>query len=407
MQVRGDSRNLQGSLSERESPFRPKLLQISAISICVVADSEKKMTAVRSIHLQGGCRANDTDLGLRLEQEASNGKIAQFALESWHHAYGRLRAAGFAVIGADFYVDVDQFDGIRPPEWRAHHRLRSTRWPCADQADQWSFIARSAVKVGNGPLWDVASRVSHQLRTCDWRLREVSEAYRSQLNAQILSNSFVHGQRFIDGFTWLSYLSIQAFLVDACTLRDYLAEYRALVLMQVDKLQFKTKITRLSPLKRQYLSKGDLFSSIDQKLNEESDPTGWLHTLGAYRDLVVHYAPLASAGRRLYAICVSMQFDGQVSVPSIKLPIPPDPVKISTDRTAGRHLADPNRDYARFLSSLEDPTTAQDGLLYCHASLGRLAQLASDLGTLSPVKAEVPVITDEEIVGVELTRPNV
>lgn len=275
-------------------------------------------------------------------------------------------------------------------------------WPCAEQADQWSFIAHSAFRQSNGQLWDVASRISHQLRVCDWRLRQVSECYRDQLHAKVRRNEFKQGRRFKDGFTWLGYLSIQAFLVDACVLRDYLAEYRALILTQSGEKQFKGKITRIASLKKQFLSKDSLARPVDRELQDSTEPGGWLHALGNYRDLVVHYAPLASAGRSLYAICEAVPLDGETTLPSIKLPIPPDPEKISVGRASGSHFDDPELSYARFSNALEDPLSAQDDLQYSHASLGKLALLARALGAISPVKGEMRVLTENDILEIKI-----
>src|SRR5438105_3706009 len=87
----------------------------------------------------------------------------------------------------------------------------------------WRQIAHAAFKAKRGRLWDSASRIAHQLRVCGWRLRQVSEAYRDQLWARS-DGKFAAGQHFQDQFTWLVYLAIQSFLLDACILRDYIAE---------------------------------------------------------------------------------------------------------------------------------------------------------------------------------------
>lgn len=358
--------------------------------------------AVRSIHLQGGCRANDIGERLQLELIASNGRHAELIPPSFHHAYGVLRRAGFLIVGADFFFEIEQADGRRLPSWQAHHPIRGTSWPCADQADKWSFIAHSAIRQKNGLLWDVATRISHQLRSCDWRLRQVSEAYRDQLHAKVRAGKFVYGQRFFDGFTWLGYLAIQAFLADACVLRDNLAEYRALVLTQSGHRIFTGKITRIASLKKQYLSKCQLTIPVDQQLQKATDPGGWLRLLGGYRDLVVHYAPLASGGQDLYALCTQIPLDAQTTLPSIKLPIPADPDKISAARTSGAHVDDPEQNYARFLNAIRDPASALDGLGYAHSVLGHLSMLASELAALSPAKPEMRVLTDEDTLDIKI-----
>jgi hypothetical protein len=339
-----------------------------------------------------------------LELLASNGRVAEFVPPSFYHAYGVLKKAGFLVVGADFYLEVAQADGRRLPDWRAYHHIGRTSWPCAEQADTWGFIAHSAIRQENGPLWDVASRIRHQLRTCDWRLRQVSECYRDQLHAKVRSEGFVEGQRFVDGFTWLGYLAIQSFLVDACVLRNYFAEYRALILSQAGQQTFKNKITSIGSLKKYYLDKISPGIPADQALATASKPGGWLHLLGSYRDLVVHSAPIASAGRDLYTVCTLLPLDNEITLPSIKLPIPPDPESISKSRTSGVYWDDPELNYARFLNALEDPASALDGLEYAHSVLGQLAVLAQELAAISPVKPEMPVLTEKDILDIKIIK---
>lgn len=360
--------------------------------------------AVRSIHLQGGCRSNDVENMLQLEPVASNGEIASFQTPGYAAAYGLLSKAGFQIIGVDFYTEVEQADGRRLPSWRAYRHIGSTNWPCAEQADTWSFLAHSAIREKNGLLWDVASRISHQLRTCDWRLRQVSECYRDQLSATVRTQRFLDGRRFYDGFTWLGYLAIQAFLVDACVLRDYLAEYRGLILTQAGQHTFRRKITRISSLKTYYLDKVTLSVPVDQVLGKATEPGGWLYLLGTYRDLVVHSAPLARAGRDLYAVCKALPLDAAKTLPSIKLPIPPDPESIAKSRSSGAYWEDPEQNFARFRNALENPDVALDGLQYAHAALGHLSLLAIQLAAISPVKPEMPALTDKDIIQIEIVK---
>lgn len=339
-----------------------------------------------------------------MEPYASNSKIASFPLPNYASAYALLAEAGFRTIGADMYTQVEQADGRYLPVWRAYHRSGRSSWPCAEQADEWSFLAHAAIKGKNGLLWDVASRITHQLRTCDWRLRQLSECYRDQLWATVRRKDFREGHRFYEGFTWVGYLAIHSFLVDACVLRDYLGEYRALLLAQSGQHCFKSKITTIGSLKKQYLDRGNLSLAVDNDLHKATGAGGWLYVLGSYRDLVIHSAPLARAGKDLYAVCKSVPLDGATTIPSIKLPIPADPESIAKSRASGAYWDDPEQNFARFKNALEDPDAALDGLEYSHASLGHLAGLAAQLAAISPFKPEMPVLTEKDIVDIKIER---
>lgn len=362
---------------------------------------------LRRFHLQGGCRVADIQNGrIQLMPSLSDGRTAVYGPMSYTAVYKLLDGLGFKIIGVDFYSDVEEIQGAAPPDWRAFHPTKTTGWVCAEQADQWSFIAHAALVGGNGLLWDVASRISHQLRACGWRLRQLSESYREQLYATVRTGRFEDGRRFKDRFTWLGYLAIQSFLVDACVLRDYFAEYRALLLTQAGEFTFPVKVTSMSTLKKKYLDKASLKLPVDKSLSSATSPAstnrpaGWLFELGSYRNLVVHVAPLDNAGHKLFALCESVSLVENTSVPSIKLPIPSDPELLTRRRQVGEYLDDPEQSYARFVSMISETASARDGLCYTHSILERLGTLAVALLAISPYKPDIPAITDKDIISI-------
>jgi hypothetical protein len=360
----------------------------------------------RCIHLDGGCRALDAQNDkLQLDPAASNGKTAVISLPSYHAAYAVLQKAGLKVVGVDLYCAPEQTDGRRLPDWRGYYPVGTSLWPCAEQADHWSFIAHAAFQQEQGPLWDVASRVSHQLRTCDWRLRQVSECYHQQLSATVRQEGFEAGRRFMDGFTWLGYLALQSFLVDACVLRDYLAASRSLLLPQPSDDAARPKIRGMASLKKYYLNKVSSDVPIDKVLAETTAPGGWLHRLSSYRVLVVHCAPLASAGKTLYAVCIALPLDASTTLPAVKFPLPSDPEGIQAGRSSGAYLNDPEMNYARFRNALDDPDEALDGLHYAHATLGQLAVLAAELSALMPVNPVMPHLMEKDLLDIKIVPP--
>jgi hypothetical protein len=364
---------------------------------------DNNIPAVRVFHLQGGCRAHDQSPHLiRIVPIASNGMSASFQTPSFQASYAILHSAGFRVLGVDFYTEQEQLQWLRLPDWRVYHRIGATSWPSAEQADKWSRIAHGAFKAGKGVLWDVASRISYQLRACAWRFREISESYHDILVSAIKPEPMKDGTRFASGLTWLGYLSLQGFFVDACVLRDYLAEYWALRLVEYDGLTFKSKITRMAALKKHYLEAHTLDTKIAQKLKADTDRGGWLFQLGAYRDLVVHCAPLASADKKLYALRMSLPLDAKTTLPAIKLPIPSTPSEIMKGRSSGSHFRDPQMNYARFVNALENPAVAPDGMEYAHLSLEHLGALAAELAATSPVQPEIPTLTEKDIIDLKV-----
>src|ERR1019366_8070066 len=196
-------------------------------------------------------------------------------------------------------------------------------------------ISHNSHKRKKGRLWDLASRISHQMRVCSWRLRQISEAYREQLFAKYDGSEFRKGQRFEDGFTWLAYMSIQSFLVDACILRDYLAEFSAHFIYTSHQSR-RAALTSMAALKKKILDTIADADAVTQFLKDATSDGGWLKELGEYRDLVVHSAPLAKAEQKLFAVCDVIDIgEPGGSLPCVKFPIPENPQIISKMRATG------------------------------------------------------------------------
>jgi hypothetical protein len=355
------------------------------------ADQGLYWPLIRMVHLQGGCRALSEPEHLTLYPNSSNGKGCRISPKNpnYYEIFNQLRKVGFSVIGADFYDSPEP--GITSPfNWRMHHDLERSPWIVINQADIWSHISYGAADQKNGLLWDVASRISQQMHTCEWRVRQISDCYAQTLNAKVINERFEENQRFYDGFVWYCYLSIQSFLVDACVLRDYFAEYSALMLQQSGKIQKGKKITRMAPLVKNYLKKADFDNSFSSILLAPTEENGWLHKLGQLRDLVVHVAPLASAGRTLYAICKSIPLEGINTLPSIKVPIPSNSQEISLSRSNGDYFLDPEMSYAKFSNALDETELAIDGLDYAHWIIGQLSLISKELVELCPVSPVIP-----------------
>lgn len=168
--------------------------------------SQTEWLAGRILHLRGGIRAiNWFGPEVDLQPQTRDGKLAQIQPKSYAGTYEELESLGLLIIGVDFYSHAFEVQGRTPPDWRSHHSPVHG-WVCDEAVTKWRHIANAAYKREKGRLWDLASRIAHQLRVCEWRVRQVSESYKDQLLAR-LQNKFQAGQRIEDGFTWLAYLS--------------------------------------------------------------------------------------------------------------------------------------------------------------------------------------------------------
>ncbi len=367
-----------------------------------MSTAQQAWPASRIVHLAGGCRAiniNNPGPTVDLLPLATNRKQVRLTIPHYGALFNSLQALGLFVVGVDFYSHALEAKGKMPPNWRPYDASNTTVWLWDETDMKWSHIGHAAHKRKNGRLWDLASRISHQTRVCSWRLRQISEAYREQLFATSSETDFQQGRRFEDGFTWLGYLSIQAFLVDACILRDYFAEFSARFVYAPYSKE-GLNVTSMAGLKKHILSKTVATDAATQSLKEATGEDGWLKQLGEYRDLVVHSAPLAKAERKLWAIHEITELgDSGGFLPAVKFPIPENPSSISRVRANGDLFRDFTRQFETFAKASAGESPNRDGLAYAHDVMRRLAGLSALLVEKSPVAPEMMVFDKTNIIG--------
>lgn len=362
--------------------------------------------AARIVHLIGGCRAiNNRGPIVNFDPYTLEGQQGQFKISEYGTIYHNLKLLGVGVIGVDFYSHVLEVKGSVPPNWRSYHQTKSASWPTEEVAQKWRNIGHAAFKQKNGKLWDIGSRIGHQLRVCDWRLREISEAYCNQLFAKVQLKDFKVGQRFVDGFTWLSYLSIQSFLVDACILRDYLSEFMSEFIYKDVVDLGNLKITSMGTFKKKVLNKITAPDSFTQKLKQETSNDGWITLLGNYRDIVVHSAPIAQAEKKLFSICEELKIVGGGKLTMVRCPIPENPAEILTSRSKGCHFEDFDKQFNIFVETAKGDIPIIDGLDYASAVLGNLAILSDKVAEKSPIAPQMMVFNNSNIIGeIKITK---
>lgn len=346
---------------------------------------------LRELHLYGGGRVlNGMDQKADLRLNAMSGRSASLKIKSYGSFYGDIKRLGLQIVGCDFFHTEEQAKSFAPPEWRSINPAASPPWLCTDQGHDWSFIANAAFLKKNGLFCDIASRISHQIRACEWRLRQLSEAYSDQLNGRLFSKTFKANDRFLDGHTSLCYLALQSFLIDACTLRDYLSEFYSEAMIRRGNPS-APKITALVGLLKVWRSQPPE-DNAGKELRASSLSGNWLYELGAYRDLVVHVAPLANAAKTLLAFTKTIEFQGEL-LPAIQLPIPLKPAEVKNSRTTGQYFDDPDLNFARGLNFIEDMESSRDALEYAHIAMQQLGALCSSIAGISPFAPQVPIIT--------------
>jgi hypothetical protein len=348
----------------------------------------------------GGCRAfNGLNPTVEFFPRTTDGQAIGFQSKQYGSLYSELAFLDIAPIGFEFLTNSIEAQGLVPTNWRTYHPWgRKEIWPCNDQVDAWAQIAYAASEENDAVLWDLARRISHQLRVCAWRLYQLSDAYHAQLRTRTAEPGFEPGRRFEDGFTWLGYLAVQVFLVDACVLRDYLAEFVAYYVCPASERPPSIHIGSMSGLRKHVLKK----TSTDPLLRElgtATSPDGWLFVLGAYRDLSVHCVPLARAESTLWALTTEVPIKGGRSLPAVSLPLPSDPSGIAAERVSSKRTEKLTQELRLLTSATRGEVPSTDALVYCYAALDSLTRLTSKLANRSPVKPRLPQLTDEDVIG--------
>ncbi|WP_162998312.1 hypothetical protein [Pseudomonas aeruginosa] len=349
--------------------------------------------SLREVHLIGGIRAyNHGNNKVEIHPATTNAKNAIIKINKYENLYSDLEKFGLPVVGCDFFTTRDEADGIHPPQWRTNCQARN-RWLATEQGFSWSFIANSAFKDKNALVCDIALRISHQIKTCEWRIRQLSECYLDQLSSRIKSvDSFTDCARFKNGYTSFCYLALQSFLIDGCILRDYLSEFYWVCAQNKESAE-NEKITTLSGLLK-FWKKSPPNTPAGLELKNASKKGQWLYEMGAYRDLIVHTAPLASAGKTLLAVNRLIYVNkGREALPAIKLPIPNSPSQLTCERTKGKYFQDTNLDFARFKNFIEDTDSCRDSLEYACFCMNKLSELSLSIASISPLGPQIPIIT--------------
>lgn len=348
------------------------------------------------IHIFGGIRAIYSESkNIRVHPDPLDGQILEIPSTSFHGIVNRVKALNLSVVGIEVLDHKWEFDGLIPPKWRPFHERSKDPYILFGMRDKWSEIGHAAHKRQMGELWDLAARISYQIQTCVQRLYEVSKGYGTQLWSLSRRKRFKLGSRFDDARTQTVYLAIQALLIDACVLRDYLAEFAARYIYA----DTSRAVTTLNGLRKYLSQKPELTDALSEELRQSTGENGWLNELADYRNLVVHSTPLATAKEHLLLLCEGQDLPTGVKLPSLCFPLPLNPGEIISARGDGNLFKDYSKMVQNFLGASDPQVQSKDALQYLHGVLEELANLSERFSTFSPVVPEIPILTDDDLVG--------
>jgi hypothetical protein len=348
--------------------------------------------ASRVVHLHGGLRAvNDRSPAVHLSpRRATKCAPKVLALSTYGVLFSELSQEGFDVLGCDFVSRADQLLRREPPQWLMFGGSKA--WVIRTEHDAWSGIAHAAAKDRDPALGDLARRIQHHFRVCEWRLWQLSDAYHDLLIANLVREPLEYGKWQLDEWSWRIYAGLESFFTDACILRDRFAEFASQHVFS--KTLGTTKVRQWEPLRKALAARRSMIQAdplADQVL-KESEGQGWIKELGAYRDLSVHGAPLIRAAGHMYYVVDEVVTRSFGPTPVAHCPLPPAPTKLLADLSKGAVPDTWQGAGAAYADSGKGIEAGVDSLRFAHSRLVRLAQLSSALISRSPVKPHIPTI---------------
>lgn len=350
----------------------------------------------RLAHLGGGMRASNPP-GASIEfLPRLPGTPRGFSLAQFNHLHAALMHGGLTLIGVDFISHRLEAIGAMPCDWRPHWPQRG--YLAHDAETLWSQLATGAHDTDDYQLVDLCRRITFQIRAGSWRLHELSEAYHKELCGRIIDGEFKDGQKFESMNSFLIYLATHSFLTDMATLRDYLAEFMAKYVF-MDFNAGRTHLRTLKGLRKNIIPSALGKHPLADVISNITDAGGWLKTLSTYRDLAVHYTPLASATRHPFLEQKLIKPSGGSAFPAIQFSLPGDPEAVQKMRDTGGMSASVREWLRESFAEGNVVAKGPDALEYSHQALGMMALLASEVGGFAPIKPKMAHFGPHNMIG--------
>jgi hypothetical protein len=266
---------------------------------------------VRIAWSTGGIAAiNEPGRDVRIQVGFGGATIHSFRIDDYKSLFAALIGQGLRTLGATFAQHAEEFQGLRPAEFRAMSRIMSD-WPVWESAQKWRQIAVAAARSNEMRLMDVASRVASGLRYAEMRLSDLANVYGVQLRGRFRPADAKDYEAFKDLNSFAVYKAIHALFWELAVLRDALAEFVAAFCYSQSGLRSMSGLIK-------FLKAGSQPDGLKTEILKITDPTchGWIATFSSYRDLFTHLAPMELLARRsrckthigLLAACQSPRF---------------------------------------------------------------------------------------------------
>lgn len=350
--------------------------------------------ALSVVHLDGGLYAvSQADmLTVTIFGGAEKNAAHIFQIRSYQDLYGDLYKLGVLPLGVVFYYHQKQVDGIDPPTSRHVFNLKGRGLsPAEAAAHTWSQIGHAAFSRKDIPLMDLCHRITFELRACVTKWFDIASAYSRTLSGLIREGIFRDGQRFDNGNCFFIHLGIHSLFAELATLRDYLAEVIAQYVLGSQFKHSGAYISKMATLANE-LRKAKIEHPLVPVIRGlTDDQSGWLAEMSAYRNLLIHHAPVSMAEGRAFTMHRAIALrDGVTLLPAVAFYLPAKPHDIKRARARGGQFM--TFEGWAAASTQRSPEEELEALRYCHRLVGRMADLAMAVADYSPVRPTMMTI---------------
>lgn len=233
----------------------------------------------RIIHSVGGLRICDFCNGEILLAK-NESVISKTRAPDHSDLYKFLSSRGLPVIGVEFPGPIDS-----PAEWACVSPRSGFR--ALEEERAWHRIRTAAISDHNEYLADFSVRMVSYLRLLSLRLFQLSEAYTG-----LAGMSLTIQKDHVFSNLWIPHIdaAIHAFLADAASFRDLLAEgVWRMVLNEDGSMNSIKDFIKRAKNANHYLS---------IEIIEAASNNGWIKSFTDLRNNVIHVAPLSSNKRQ-------------------------------------------------------------------------------------------------------------
>ena len=304
-----------------------------------------------------------------------------------------LQSAGLVPVGCELAEPNDDMKGLYPAQWRAWSPTLQFR--SQHIFNEWANVRHQASATGNHTAGRVARKLRAYLRLLNLRLYQLSDAYHSMLQLHIIQNGpkEIENEHLFSGL-WLDEVeaAIHAFLADAASMRDALAEAVWLLILKRPR-----DVQTIASLINK--AKSETHPLVVQML-KDADTGGWLLNLAELRNEFLHEVPVASAHE--HPLCALRLFQaGTQRIPMMHYPLTTKDWGVRkgvartvdySNREAVEHSYETFGNYVR---------ESGDALQYATQTLTNLFELAERVRTEAGLKAEMPRIGDADVISIE------